>query len=508
MTTLSKAQKIKILQDPVSEYKAAAYKSAVSKASDSATVDSVSVNPVTSEVIEALNQLHQQFTDISRQLKDCQNKSKKLSRQIGEAKREKRSCEDLLQAMRQHSAENKNLKSQLDVVSERILNHFETNDAANNSNVSRDESSANDDDAGLPPTRIHAAQPVDVNRLSINVLDSTDRKACEKWSSYAETNPGSSMYHRIEWKQLIENVFGHECYYFYASVDDKVVGILPLVRLSSRIFGDFMVSVPYFNSGGAIADSLQIEQRLMQTASEQAEEIGVSHIEYRDDISRENLPVRDEKVNMILSLPDSTENLWQSFSSKLRAQIRRPQREDTSTDIGGLDCLNDFYTVFAQNMRDLGTPVYSKSFFKQILSTFPESSKIIIVRLGKRPVAAAFLLGHNETLEIPWASTIKSVNHLSMNMLLYWEVLKFAVESKCRYFDFGRSSKNAGTFRFKQQWGAKPKQCYWHYWLKGDAELPSLNPNNPKFKLVIAVWKRIPVWLTKYIGPGIVKNLP
>jgi FemAB-related protein (PEP-CTERM system-associated) len=251
-----------------------------------------------------------------------------------------------------------------------------------------------------------------------------------------------------------------------------------------------------------------IEQALIQAANEHAEKIGCSHIEYRDDVRRKSLPVRDEKVNMILPLPHTPDSLLSSFSSKLRSQIGRAQRENTMVDIGGENCLDDFYAVFAQNMRDLGTPVYGKSFFREILLQFDKHSKIVIVRMGKRPVAAAFLLGYKDTLEIPWASTIKDVNHLSVNMLLYWEVLKFAIDNQYQYFDFGRSSKDSGTFRFKQQWGAIPKQCYWHYWLKNNAEMPSLNPNNPKYKLVISLWKKLPVSVTKYIGPNIVKNLP
>ena len=131
-----------------------------------------------------------------------------------------------------------------------------------------------------------------------------------------------------------------------------------------------MVSMPYFNSGGAIANSLSIEQKLMQTANSHAENIGSDHIEYRDNISRDGMPVRSEKVNMILSLPDTHEALWHSFTSKLRSQIRRAQREETQVIIGGAECLDDFYTVFAQNMRDLGTPVYGKSFFRKILQQF------------------------------------------------------------------------------------------------------------------------------------------
>jgi FemAB-related protein (PEP-CTERM system-associated) len=159
-------------------------------------------------------------------------------------------------------------------------------------------------------------------------------------------------------------------------------------------------------------------------------------------------------------------------------------------------------------MRDLGTPFYGKPFFYNILESFPENSQIIVLRMNNQPVAAGFLIGYRDTLEIPWASTIRDVNQLSMNMLLYWEALKFAIQSGFRYFNFGRSSRDAGTFRFKQQWGAQPKQLYWHYWLGEQGELPTLNPSNPKYALLINLWKRLPVTLTRWLGPPIVKNLP
>lgn len=330
----------------------------------------------------------------------------------------------------------------------------------------------------------------------------------EEWNQYVESNPSASLYHRAEWRTLIQEVFGHECYYFYARQDKKFVGILPLVRLNSRLFGDFMVSMPYFNYGGAIADTITTEQKLMSHANKIAEQLTTSHIEYRDDITREAMSARTDKVNMILPLPDNEDTLWQSFPSKLRSQIRRAQREKTEVNIGTTDYLSDFYTVFARNMRDLGTPVYGKVLFRKILQTFPDNSSIITIRHAGRPVAAAFLLGHKNTLEIPWASTIKDVNHLSINMLLYWQVLIFAIKNKYIYFDFGRSSKDAGTYRFKQQWGAQAKQLYWHYWTPDGDAPPKLNPDNPKFALAIKLWQKLPVFVTKLFGPSIVKNLP
>ena len=159
-------------------------------------------------------------------------------------------------------------------------------------------------------------------------------------------------------------------------------------------------------------------------------------------------------------------------------------------------------------MRDLGSPSHSKQLIKNILDCFPDNSWIIVLRLDKKPVSAGLLLTDGDTLEIPLASTICDVNPLGMNMLLYWEVLKFALEKRFRFFNFGRSTMDTGTYRFKQQWGARPRQLYWHYWLNDNVELPSLNPDNPNYALAIRIWKRLPLIITRSLGPLIVKNLP
>lgn len=472
--SLSKSQKLQILIDPVAQF--------------------TQNNPHASdEQTAALIQHQQQHEAIKQELKKAQDLSKKTSRLIGEAKRNNQPTDTLLQTMKSQGRSAKELKARLNDLSETIFCYFESEQKPVQA-LTRPE---------LPPTRTHS-NATDGSDITISQLGD-DTKA---WNLYIDANPATSLYHRAEWRALIHKSFGHECHFFYASCNQKVVGVLPLVRLNSKLFGDFMVSMPYFNYGGAIADSLDIEQKLMASATEFAKQIGTGHIEFRDDSPREDLSARTDKVNMILSLPETEEDLWTSFPSKLRSQIKRAQRENTQVATGGTECLADFYSVFARNMRDLGTPVYSKTLFNNILNTFAHNSKIIIIRHGNRPVAAAFLLGNKNTLEIPWASTINDVNHLSINMLLYWEVLKFAIKNQYLYFDFGRSSKGAGTFRFKQQWGAKPKQLYWHYWLPNNAEMPKLNPDNPKFALAIRIWQKIPIFITKIIGPLIVKNLP
>jgi len=176
--------------------------------------------------------------------------------------------------------------------------------------------------------------------------------------------------------------------------------------------------------------------------------------------------------------------------------------------VGQLQLLSDFYTVFSLNMRDLGTPVYGKQFFSKILQTLSDDVRIISVRLRERPVAAGLVYGFRQMLEIPWASSDRRYARLAPNMLLYATVLKYACERKYKYFDFGRSSKNSGTYRFKEQWGAQPVQLNWHYWLPEGASLPQLNPQNQKYQRAIRLWQQLPIPVTKILGPRIVKFLP
>ncbi len=332
----------------------------------------------------------------------------------------------------------------------------------------------------------------------------------ERWDAYVSAHPAARCCHLSAWKRVIERTFGHETRYLVSEGPGGAIeGVLPMARLRSRLFGDFLVSVPYLNYGGPCAGGESAAQALMRAAADTAADLSVRHAEIRTETPRDyGLRVRSSKVSMRLPLEASPEALWKRFPAKLRSQVKRAQQEATTVSIGGAEQLDAFYDVFARNMRDLGTPVYGRRFFANILSELPESTWICTVRLGERPVAAGFLVGFRDMLEIPWASSLREFNRLSPNMLLYWSVLEFACERGFRVFDFGRSSPDSGTFRFKAQWGASPVPLYWHYWVRGDGPLPNLTPNNPRMQLAIQAWRRLPVAVTKIIGPPIVKNLP
>lgn len=331
----------------------------------------------------------------------------------------------------------------------------------------------------------------------------------EDWDAFVEQHPGASVYHLSRWRSVIQKSFGHDCPYLVAKRSGQVVGVLPLVRIDSRLFGHFMVSMPYFNYGGALSCDVDADQALIHEAIELASAAGCRHVEWRESAQRPGFPARTDKANMWLDLPADADTLWQRLGSKLRAQIKKAQSSGLTYETGGLGLLDEFYRVFSTNMRDLGTPVYGKNFFEVILRDAPGQPVLVIGRTPRgQAVSAALLLRHGFRMEVPWASTLREANALNANMGLYWHMLSHACQNSCSVFDFGRSTKDAATYRFKKQWGARPKDAHWNYWLPEGVSLPKISPDNPKYRAAIAAWKMLPLFLTQQIGPLVARQIP
>ncbi|RLA05154.1 MAG: FemAB family PEP-CTERM system-associated protein [Gammaproteobacteria bacterium] len=341
-------------------------------------------------------------------------------------------------------------------------------------------------------------------------MTATTESDSADWNEFVSRHPQGSVYHRYEVANLIKDTFSQQPYYYKSSNQEgSINGVLPTVRLKSVFFGDYFVSLPFFNYGGVLADTPEIAQGLITKAAKAATQIGASHIEFRhiDPVSA-NLTLRQDKVLMVKPLPDNREALLKEFKTKLRAQIKRPAREGAVARNGAHDLLADFYQVFSENMRDLGTPVYSINFFRALLDQPWIDSTILVVFIGNEPTAAAFLIKDGPRMEIPWASTRRKFNRLSVNMCLYSEALGLAIDKGCSVFDFGRSSVDSGTYRFKKQWGAEPVQLNWQYWLADGQKMPALTPSNPKYQLAINTWQKLPLCIANFLGPKIIRSLP
>ena len=211
---------------------------------------------------------------------------------------------------------------------------------------------------------------------------------------------------------------------------------------------------------------------------------------------------------MRLRLEASGDLQWQALDRKLRNQVRKAEQHRLAVEVGGAEQLPHFHEVFARNMRDLGYAGLWMKFFEEVLTTFPDSTRVFVVTLDGRAVSASIVHWHRDIIEVPWASSIRDFNSTCANVLMYWHMLRFAVERGFRTFDFGRSTPGEGTFHFKRQWGAEPEPLVWEYWTADDRPAPNLSPTNPKFALAIKAWRQLPVRVATTLGPFIVRHIP
>lgn len=321
---------------------------------------------------------------------------------------------------------------------------------------------------------------------------------------------GPDLAHDPAWMTIFRRGMGHQPIYLEARRGDQTAALLPLVFVRSLLFGKFLVSLPYLNQGGPLAEDDEAAARLIDEATAIAGEFDVRYLELRnlaETVHPRLTEKKTSKVLMWLDLPDDAEALWKGFKAEVRNQVRKAEKADLSVHWGTADLLDEFYAVFAQNMRDLGTPVFGRRFFAAILSELPGRAEICVVRLDSTPIAAALLLHGSGFTEVPSASSLRQHNKTCANMLLYHHLLLRALERGQRVFDFGRSSEDSGTYKFKKQWGARPHPSVWQYHVRSGS-ISDVRPDNPKYQRKIETWKRLPVWLTRLIGPSIVRGIP
>ena len=410
-------------------------------------------------------------------------------------------------------------------------------------------------------------------QISIRKFEDSDRKL---WDDYVQANPKGTLYHLSGWKNIIEKTYGHKTYYLMATdphghaqttqtsvlspqssalnqtsdlrpQTSAITGLLPLVHMKHFLFGNRLISMPFMDIGGILADNEETEQALLAEALKLAKKLKATEIELRQTeplnclkekdsfaqtsdlspqasaltpqssvlspqsfvLNPQSSFVKSNKSRMLLKLPESSEILWKSFKSKLRSQIKKPIKEGLTVKIDGLDLIDNFYRVFLVNMRDLGSPVHSKNLIKSVLSEYAENAKILIVYKGAKPVAGSIVIGLNGSLHNPWASSLRDYARLSPNMLLYWSMLEYAVDNNYNLFDFGRSTPDEGTYKFKKQWGAIPSSLHWHYFSNKDVVQNNGDTadEKTKFEKAIQYWQKLPVPITRVVGPMIRKHI-
>lgn len=363
--------------------------------------------------------------------------------------------------------------------------------------------SDNEDD--LPRQAALARQ---AGELPVDIFE-VDAEAAHEWNQATARLPGATWYHQYEWRSVNEESLGHRCTYLAARAGGRIVGILPLTFVSSRLFGRFLCSMPFVNSGGPCAEDPEIVRRLIARAVHLAKLQAADQLELRctqpiDCELQESL----RKVSMYVNLDPDPEKTWAAYSAGHRNNIRRAQKNDLEVESGGAELLPEFYRVMEQSWRDLGTPLYSLGYFERVVQLFPSQVRIYVCRRNGNTVGTALNGYFANTAEGLWNGSNAEGRATHCNYVLYWEMIRDASLRGFTWFHLGRSTAGSNSIDFKRKWHAVQRQLHWYYWTPGRAPLPELNVDNPKYRLAIAAWRRLPIPLTRMLGPPLARRIP
>lgn len=339
-------------------------------------------------------------------------------------------------------------------------------------------------------------------------IELVDAGAAPAWNE-AVLALGGSFYHLYEWKHVNERAFGHRTFYLAARRSRQITGILPLVLVESRLFGRILCSLPFVNYGGACASDTETAGALIDAAIELANQHRADYLELRcAQAAPTDLPASLRKISMTIPLAADPDVLWNGFTSKHRKNVKRAYKNELVVKKGGVELLPVFYALMEQSWRSLGTPLYARSYFELVLRTFPESSSVFVCHRGEEPVAVALTGYCNGIVEGLWAGGGALARQLDANYVLYWEMIRDACLRGCHSFHLGRSTADSGGEEFKRKWNAEAQQLYWYFHRPGGGAMPALNVDNPKYRLAISAWRRLPLWTTRLIGPLLARSIP
>lgn len=339
--------------------------------------------------------------------------------------------------------------------------------------------------------------------IEVRTLEPADRR---RWDDYVTAHPEATFFHRAGWAEVIQRAFGHPTLFLYAERDGQIVGVLPLARVKSLLFGHALVSLPFCVYGGILAEDDAAARTLDDAARAEAAEQRVDHLEYRHrQPFHSDWPSKDLYVTFRKPIEPEVEANMQAIPRKQRRMVRKGIKAGLVSRVDRDE--QRFFPVYAGNVHRLGTPVFSRHYFRILKDVFGEDCEFLTVSHEGEPVASVLsFYFRNEVLPYYGGGTPRA-RELAGYDFMYWELMRRACESGYRLFDFGRSKRDTGSFSFKKNWGFEPEPLHYEFELhQGDA-VPDHNPLNPKYQRLIRWWQRLPLPVANLIGPYVVRNL-
>lgn len=340
--------------------------------------------------------------------------------------------------------------------------------------------------------------------VEVKALDNVSVAA---WDTYVETAPSATFFHKAGWRPVLERAFGHKTHFLYATSNGSIVGVLPLAEIRSLIFGHSLTSLPFCVYGGIVADSEEAAHALREHACTLADELGVGALEMRNTQGSDSgWPVKELYYTFRKPIDEDEAVNLKGIPNRQRAMIRKGIGEGLQGEwVEGTDRL---YSVYAESVRNLGTPVFSAKYLKILREEFGDACSVLMITHEGRDVAGVMnFYFRDEVLPYYGGSTAASRGIKGVNHFMYWDLMERSRQQGCRLFDFGRSKEGTGPYSFKKHYGFEPEPLPYEYYLVKSASVPDLNPSNPKYQLMIKVWKKLPLPVANVIGPLIAPAL-
>lgn len=342
---------------------------------------------------------------------------------------------------------------------------------------------------------------------------SLDAASAPAWDSFVRARPEAGFFHLSAWARVIEQAFRHKTHFAMAEQDGAIVGVLPLARMKTPLFGDLLASTPFCVYGGPVAATPEATAALEAHAIELHRSTGAACLEFR---------------HLRLPVPDPAEHGW-GMRPPLYWTFRKPITGDAEADMkaiprkqramvrkgiqNGLTSISNsdiatLHRVYAESVRNLGSPVFPRRYFQALADAFPDEHDVTTVLHEGRPVASVLNFHFREEVLPYYGGGTAQARNVAANDFMYWEVIRRAgAERGARLFDFGRSKSETGAFSFKKNWGFEPTALHYAYRLRPGATLPENNPKNPRYAAMIKVWKRLPLPVANFLGPMLTRGL-
>jgi FemAB-related protein (PEP-CTERM system-associated) len=345
--------------------------------------------------------------------------------------------------------------------------------------------------------------PVGAAAVTVRPLEDGD---LARWDAYVLAHPDATFFHRAGWKRVIEEAFGHRTHFLFAERGGEIVGVLPLAEIRSHLFGHSLGSLPFCAYGGILADHDAAYRALDEAAQTLAQRLDVGALEYRNKAAQHaHWPTKDLYVTFRKAIEPETEANMNAIPRKQRAMVRKGIKAGLAGEIDA--DTTRFFAAYSASVHRLGTPVFSRRYFQLLKDEFGDDCEVLTIVLDGKVISSVMSFYFRDEVLPYYGGGVAEARAVAGNDFMYWDLMRRACERGLKVFDFGRSKRGTGSFDFKKNWGFEPTPLYYEYFLVKDTEVPEINPLNPKYRLFIQAWKKLPLAVANFVGPYIVKDL-